>query len=172
MPQPLVHPPPPRADELVELEVAGRSGFRDSRWVRQMTFPGSGMALRGIGVAVTLAVLTACGSPSPSPASPAHVAATTGSAPSKPSSTTAPDAPATDTAMITVPDGVGLDYQSAQDEWRAAGLHVAPADDATGAHRLPLVDANWVVLSQNLKAGSKVAADSFITATVKKYSDG
>ena len=122
-------------------------------------------------MAVTLAVLTACSSASPSPASPAHVAATTGSAPSKPSSTTAPDAPATDTATITVPDGVGLDYQSAQDEWRAAGLHVAPADDATGAHRLPLVDANWVVLAQDPRAGSEAPAGSFITATVKKYTD-
>src|SRR3954454_11446230 len=141
MPQRLVHHPPPRADELVELEVAGRSGFRDSRWVRQMTFPGSGMALRGIGVAVTLAVLTACGSASPSPASPGHVGATTASPRSKPPSPPAPDAPATDTATITVPDGVGLDYQSAQDEWRAAGLHVAPADDATGAHRLAVREA-------------------------------
>jgi beta-lactam-binding protein with PASTA domain len=74
-------------------------------------------------------------------------------------------------AKVKIPNGVGLDYQSAQDLWRAAGLHVAPAIDATGAHRLPLIDANWVVVSQDPKAGSKVATDSFITATVKKYSD-
>lgn len=72
---------------------------------------------------------------------------------------------------MKVPNGVGMDYQSAQDLWRSAGLHVAPATDATGAHRLPLIDANWVVLSQDLKAGKKVPVDSFITATVKKYSD-
>lgn len=75
-------------------------------------------------------------------------------------------------AKIRVPDGVGLDYQSAQDLWRAAGLHVLPANDATGAHRLPLIDSNWVVVSQDPKAGTEVAVDSFITATVKKYSDG
>ncbi|WP_305785864.1 PASTA domain-containing protein [Symbioplanes lichenis] len=80
-------------------------------------------------------------------------------------------APRKTKAPVKVPDGVGLNYQSAQDLWRAAGLHVAPATDATGAHRLPLIDANWVVVAQDLKAGSKVAADSFITATVKKYSD-
>jgi PASTA domain-containing protein len=74
-------------------------------------------------------------------------------------------------AKVKVPNGVGLDYQSAQDLWRAAGLHVAPAVDATGAHRLPVMDSNWVVVSQDLKVGTKVAADSFITATVKKYSD-
>jgi hypothetical protein len=73
--------------------------------------------------------------------------------------------------MIRVPNGVGLDYQSAQDVWRAAGLHVTPAIDATGAHRLPVIDANWIVLGQDLKAGSKVRAGSLIQATVKKYSD-
>ena len=65
-----------------------------------------------------------------------------------------------------------MDYQSAQDRWRAAGLHVLPAIDATGAHRLPVIDSNWVVLSQDPKAGATVAMDSFITATVKKYTDG
>ncbi|AEV85762.1 hypothetical protein ACWT_4740 [Actinoplanes sp. SE50] len=74
-------------------------------------------------------------------------------------------------AMVRVPDGVGRDYQSAQDIWRAAGLIVAPAKDDTGAHRLPVIDANWVVLAQDRKAGSRVRKGSLITATVKKYSD-
>jgi hypothetical protein len=95
--------------------------------------------------------------------------------------TVAAPAPAADSAAkaaakpaskITVPDGVGMNYQDAQDLWRAAGLLVAPAEDATGANRLPVLDSNWVVLAQDLKAGSKVAADSMITATVKKYTDG
>ncbi|OFE17382.1 hypothetical protein BA895_16510 [Humibacillus sp. DSM 29435] len=72
---------------------------------------------------------------------------------------------------ITVPDGVGMNYQEAQDTWRATGLHVAPAKDATGANRLPVLDSNWIVLSQDLEPGSKVAADSFITATIKKKTD-
>jgi len=74
-------------------------------------------------------------------------------------------------AKVKVPNGVGLDYQSAQDLWRAAGLHVAPAKDATGANRIPLIDSNWIVLSQDPEAGSRVAVDSFITATIKKSSD-
>jgi beta-lactam-binding protein with PASTA domain len=73
---------------------------------------------------------------------------------------------------IEVPRGVGLDYQAAQDLWRAAGLHVAPAKDATGANRIPVIDANWIVVSQDPKAGAMVDAGSFITATVKKDSDG
>jgi hypothetical protein len=64
-----------------------------------------------------------------------------------------------------------MDYQSAQDLWRAAGLHVAPAIDGTGAHRLPVIDSNWVVLSQDPKAGAVVERGTFITATVKKYTD-
>lgn len=118
-------------------------------------------AARGIGLAAVVASLTACGStatPSAAPL-PTHVAATTSSAAPKPAS------------MVKVPNGVGLDYQSAQDLWRGAGLHVLPATDATGAHRLPVIDSNWVVLAQNLKAGSKVPVNSFITATVKKFSD-
>ena len=129
-------------------------------------------------LAVVLAVATACG------AEPA--AETSTEAPPAATATTSPPAPATEpatpptrqtttaapkAAKITVPDGVGMDYQSAQDAWRAAGLVVLPATDATGANRLPLVDANWVVLEQDLKAGSKVPAGSSITATVKKYSD-
>lgn len=73
---------------------------------------------------------------------------------------------------LTVPDGVGLNYQAAQDRWGKAGLHVAPAVDGTGAHRLPVIDSDWVVLVQDLAADSTVRADSFITATVKKLTDG
>lgn len=79
--------------------------------------------------------------------------------------------PAAAPGQIVVPDGVGMNYQSAQDAWRAAGLHVAPATDGTGAHRLPIIDSNWVVVAQDPKAGSKVPKDAFITATVKKYTD-
>lgn len=84
----------------------------------------------------------------------------------------APAAKPATAAKIVVPDGVGLNYQEAQDRWRAAGLVVGVAIDATGANRLPVLDSNWVVLSQDLKAGARVDADSVITATVKKYTDG
>jgi len=86
--------------------------------------------------------------------------------------TPTPAAATTAASMIVVPNGVGKDYQTAQDLWRGAGLHVLPATDALGLHRLPIIDSNWVVVSQDLKAGSKVPADSLITATVKKFTDG
>jgi len=72
---------------------------------------------------------------------------------------------------VTVEDGVGLDYQSAQDLWRSQGLVVTPAIDATGANRLPFIDSGWVVLDQDVSAGTQVADGSSIQATVKKYSD-
>jgi hypothetical protein len=75
-------------------------------------------------------------------------------------------------AKIVVPDGVGMDYQSAQDLWRSAGLIVAPATDATGANRIPFLDSNWVVLDQDLKAGTTVDPNTAITATIKKFTDG
>jgi len=89
--------------------------------------------------------------------------------PSSPGGLPAP-APTLD-EMIVVPNGVGLDYQSAQDLWRAAGLHVLPAKDALGANRLPIIDSNWVVLAQDPEAGAVVPRGSFIRATVKKYTD-
>ncbi|XVU22914.1 PASTA domain-containing protein [Actinoplanes sp. CA-054009] len=110
------------------------------------------------------------------PAQPAELP-TTAPATTKPVSTTAAattkpvPTTAAAPAKVKVPSGVGLDYQSAQDLWRAAGLVVAPAKDATGAHRLPVIDSNWVVLGQDLKPGSTVESGSLITATVKKYSD-
>jgi beta-lactam-binding protein with PASTA domain len=72
---------------------------------------------------------------------------------------------------VAVPDAVGKDYQTAQDLWRAAGLHVMPAVDALGANRLAVNDLNWVVVSQTPAAGERVSRDSGITATIKKYTD-
>jgi hypothetical protein len=133
--------------------------------------------LFGAALAGVMLPLAACGSttapesPAPATATAAAIVTTT-TEPVAPK-TTAPKkaAPAATIAKIKVPNGVGLDYQSAQDRWRAAGLHVLPAVDATGAHRLPVIDSNWIVLSQKPKAGTKVASGSFITATVKKSSD-
>lgn len=109
----------------------------------------------------------------PATSAPASTATTTAPATKAATKATTAPAQATEAAVTTikVPNGVGMDYQSAQDLWRSAGLIVAPATDATGAHRLPLIDSNWVVLAQDLKAGSKVPDGTLITATVKKYTD-
>lgn len=46
------------------------------------------------------------------------------------------------------------------------------ASDALGANRLPVLDRNWIVVGQDLAAGSTVERGSIITASVKKYTDG
>jgi hypothetical protein len=105
----------------------------------------------------------------PAPTTEGGSASTPAGTPEQPTAGASPAPPAN--ATIVVPDGVGKDYQTAQDIWRAAGLHVAPAHDATGANRLPVIDSNWVVLAQDPKAGTRVDKGSFIKATVKKYTD-
>ena len=123
--------------------------------------------------------LASCGTtPAPAPAPTVTVTQTPVPAATQASPSTSVSTPpatvaavATNSASIVVPNAVGKDYQSAQDLWRAAGLHVLPAIDALGANRLPVIDSNWVVLAQDPKPGTTVPMDSFITATVKKYTD-
>ena len=90
------------------------------------------------GVACGALVLAACaGSPTTTvtvtetataPAAQSEVAAPTEEAESV--------APAPEPDVIVVADMVGQNYQDAQDVWRASGLVVIPAEDATGANRL------------------------------------
>jgi len=123
-----------------------------------------GPVVGGLLASLTVLVMNGCGpdtatSPTDDPPVATTTAAPATATQAKPSSS------------IVVPNGVGMDYQQAQDIWRAAGLHVFPAVDGLGAHRLPVIDSNWVVLSQDPPAGTEVERGSFITATVKKYTD-
>ncbi len=79
--------------------------------------------------------------------------------------------PADNSGTFRVPDGVGMNYQDAQDLWRSQGLVVLPAEDATGANRMPMIDSGWVVLGQDPKPGTPAKDGDSITAVVKKYSD-
>jgi len=79
--------------------------------------------------------------------------------------------PAADPDTVVVADMIGQNYQDAQDVWRASGLVVTPADDATGANRLPFIDSNWYVVDQTPPGGTEVPNGSNVKATVKKYSD-
>jgi beta-lactam-binding protein with PASTA domain len=127
--------------------------------------------------ALSMAALAGCSTATPAPQSaPATTifVTQTPAPPTEPSSapSVAPtEEPQSAPSKVTVPNGVGKDYQTAQDLWRAAGLVVLPATDALGANRLPVIDSNWVVLSQSPKAGSSVESGASITATVKKYTD-
>jgi TM2 domain-containing membrane protein YozV len=72
---------------------------------------------------------------------------------------------------IEVADARGLDYQTAQDIWRAQGLVVLPATDATGQGRWAFIDSGWVVVDQDLRPGSRVPVGSGITASIKKFGE-
>lgn len=65
-----------------------------------------------------------------------------------------------------------MNYQAAQDLWRSSGLFVLPAIDETGANRLAFIDSYWVVVAQDLAPGTTVPANTGITATIKKFTDG
>lgn len=62
-------------------------------------------------------------------------------------------------------------YQDAQDLARGLGLLVMPGVDATGANRIPILDSGWVVVAQDVPAGSEVPTGTEITMTVKKTTD-
>ena len=99
----------------------------------------------------------------PSPAVTVTKTASSGSASKSPNSGSSP--------VIEVPNAVGMNYQTAQDLWRHAGLIVMPANDALGLDRIPVIDSNWIVVSQKPVGGSRVRSDSTITATVRKFTD-
>lgn len=141
-----------------------------------LTVGALGVALLGSAVGCSPAQRTPVSAPSTPAASvnlpaPTTPAPTTPALPSPAGPAAEPSSVAGGAAKVSVPNGVGMNYQQAQDLWRGAGLHVAPAIDGTGANRLPVIDSNWVVLSQNPPAGAVVDRGSFITATVKKYTD-
>lgn len=70
--------------------------------------------------------------------------------------------------LLTVPDVVGMNHQYAQDDLQAAGFYALNERDATGQDRLMLWDRNWVVVSQDPPAGSRVSEDTTITLSSKK----
>ena len=131
-------------------------------------------------LATAAAGLAACGGSSPSRATvtvtaPATSTAATVTATAPATSTagtvTAPAPGTTTDSTVTVIDAVGKNYETAQGIWRGEGLHVFPATDALGLGRIPIIDSNWFVVDQDPKGGTRVSRGSFITATVKKYSD-
>ncbi len=126
-----------------------------------------------IGAAIGALVLAGCaGSPTTTVTvtETATAAAGTSAAPG-PDSSPSKVVPAPPADVVIVADMVGQNYQDAQDIWRASGLVVVPAEDATGANRLPFIDSNWYVVAQSPAAGTEVPAGSSIQATVKKYTD-
>ncbi len=135
--------------------------------------------LAGVAAALTLAGCAAAPQAAPAPtvtvtaeAAPTPtVTVTADPAPKAAATKAAEDRSAGNSGTFTVPNAVGMNYQDAQDLWRSKGLVVLPAEDATGANRMPMIDSGWVVLGQDPKPGTPATDGDSITALVKKYSD-
>ncbi len=147
--------------------------LEDPRWTRIRAIRGA------LGLIAVSILASGCdASPAPTTTTVTQTVTVTGTVTQSATVTVTPAAPAAaaqtqalSPARVKVPDAVGKDYQSAQDLWRGVGLVVGVAIDATGAGRLPMIDSNWVVVSQKPAAGAEVAEGTVITATVKKFSD-
>ncbi|MFD7879497.1 hypothetical protein ACFV5G_36325 [Streptomyces sp. NPDC059766] len=63
-------------------------------------------------------------------------------------------------AKAGVPNFVGMGLQSAQDGAQAAGFYTLTSHDSLGRDRMQILDRDWKVCSQNVKAGSKQATDT------------
>lgn len=46
-----------------------------------------------------------------------------------------------------------------------------PETDALGVNRIPVLDTNWLVVGQDVPAGTQVQSGSPVTMTVKKTTD-
>ena len=79
--------------------------------------------------------------------------------------------PANAASCIKVKNVVGMNYQKAQDAWRAQSFAVLPAKDGKGLSRLSWSDKNWKVIAQMPKAGTCVKKNSGVRATIIKYTD-
>lgn len=82
--------------------------------------------------------------------------ATADAEPPAPKATTRPADDGSD-AKVSVPDFVGMGLQSAQDAAQAKGFFTLTSHDSAGRDRMQLLDRNWKVCSQNVRAGKSVA---------------
>ncbi|WP_329017253.1 PASTA domain-containing protein [Streptomyces sp. NBC_01601] len=62
----------------------------------------------------------------------------------------------------SVPDFVGMGLQSAQDAAQAAGFYGLKSHDSLGRARHQILDRDWKVCSQNVKANSSASTDKVL----------
>jgi hypothetical protein len=70
-----------------------------------------------------------------------------------------------------VPNVVCAELQAAQDALRSSGFYVLTSTDGTGQGRIPVMDRNWVVIAQSVKAGESPGLTTHITLTVVKHGE-
>ena len=85
---------------------------------------------------------------------------TTGSSGSTASATASSDNGKSSSKTATVPNLVGMGLQSAQDTAQAAGFYNLASHDSLGRDRNQILDRDWKVCSQNVKAATKTSTDT------------
>ncbi|MYS16133.1 hypothetical protein [Streptomyces sp. SID4982] len=71
----------------------------------------------------------------------------------------------------TVPNFVGMGLQSAQDTAQSSGFYTLTSHDSLGRARHQVLDRDWKVCSQNLKAGTTAATDKNLNFGAVKLSE-
>ena len=72
---------------------------------------------------------------------------------------------------FTMPDLVGDNLQTAQDELQSLGSYVLRQDDATGMERFQVLDSNWKVCSQKPAPKKKVSVDKLVVLKAVKLDE-
>jgi|ThiBiot_300_biof_2_1041535.scaffolds.fasta_scaffold05305_2 hypothetical protein len=107
-----------------------------------------------------------CGSPTASTASPSATQATVAPQPAQTvPAQTAPGQPAPVATSWVMPDLVGSGLQDAQDaiqKLTSYGIAITKSHDATGAGRRQILDRDWKVCDQSVKAGTTITSDTTI----------
>lgn len=126
---------------LVDASGQGRYVLDADNWIVQSTSPPAG-SLTALGTQITLRVVK--------PTDGAGAATTTPG---------------------VIPNVVCKDLQSAQDALQSAGFYNLGSADATGHGRHQLLDRDWVVVQQSIKAGTRVNPQTRILLSVVKYGE-
>jgi hypothetical protein len=85
-----------------------------------------------------------------------------------------PETAAAPAQQWAMPNLVGRNLQEAQDQIQAltgSAIFLTTSHDATGKHRDQVLDNNWKVCSQNISAGTSIAAGSKIDFGAVKLSE-
>jgi beta-lactam-binding protein with PASTA domain len=75
------------------------------------------------------------------------------------------------TTKKTVPNFVGMGLQSAQDTAQSHGFYSLKSHDALGRDRMQILDRDWKVCSQNVKAGTTASTDTELDFGAVKLSE-
>ncbi|MCX5097584.1 hypothetical protein OOK36_55100 [Streptomyces sp. NBC_00365] len=80
------------------------------------------------------------------------------------------DKPAT-AGRKTVPNFVGMGLQSAQDAAQAQGFYSLKSHDSLGRDRMQILDRDWRVCSQSVKAGTSQSTDTTLNFGAVKLAE-